>query len=353
MTPDTTIMSPAEVSSIAQGAFEGVASSLPFGSILPNMVNEDGLTVSWTPNQRLDEDEAEFRAFDAEVEYGRTVGAASSLSLNLIAIGRRMRVTERDIINHVSDTGTWVRDKVEEYAAQLGRNIAFRLERAKVDAIVNAKLTIDENGIKGSWDFQRKRTLTVNLAKKWNDPTSNPLADLKAWSDAIDAAEGDLPGAMVTTRAVMDALAAHPLIVKYAAAAANNEVAATIPNVSYQSVRNVLSQYAGITDVLVADTAYADYAKANSINLPGGVKSYFPANTVLLLPGLTGGLVGDTRIGPTAEQVSAAYGLSTQTGISAAVFPGFNNTPGWDVYATGTMLPVIRMANSTLTATVL
>lgn len=353
MTPDTTLLTPAQASAYAQGAFETVASQLPFGSILPNYDNPEGLTVSWTPNQRVDEDEAEFRAFDAEVEYGRTVGAASGLSLNLIAIGRRMRVTERDIINHAGESSDWVRAKLQEYFEQLGRNIAFRLERAKVDAIVNAKLTIDENGIKGTWDFQRKRTLTVNLAKKWNDPTSNPLTDLKAWSDAIDAAEGDLPGAMVTTRAVMDALAAHPLIVKYAAAAANNEVAATIPNVSYQSVRNVLSQYAGITDVLVADTAYADYAKSRLINLPGGVKSYFPANTVLLLPSLAGNTVGMTAIGPTAEQVTTAYGLSGGTGLSAAVFPGFNNTPGWDAYATGTMLPVIRMANSTLTATVL
>lgn len=353
MTPDTSLLTPSSASAIAQGSFEGTAAALPFGSILPNTINTEGLTVSWTPNLRVDEDEAEFRAFDAEAAYGRTQGVAGALSLNLIPIARRMRVTERDIINHADDTGSWVKTKLTDYFDMLGRNIAFRLERAKVEALVNAKLVLDENGVKGTYDFQRKRTLTVNLTTKWNDGASNPLTDLKAWSDLIDAADGDLPGAMVTTRAVMDALAANPTIIKYAAAAANNEVAATVPNVSYQSVRNVLAQYAGISEVLVADTAYADYAKTNQINLPGGVKSYFPANTVLLLPSLTGNLVGETAIGPTAEQVSAAYGLTGGSGLSAAVFAGMNNVPGWDAYVTGTMLPVVRMANSTLTATVL
>lgn len=353
MTPDTSLITPAAASSVAQGSFEGVASKLPFGAILPNTINPEGLTVSWTPNQRLDEDEAEFRAFDAEAEYGRTQGAASGLSLNLIAIARRMRVTERDIINHAGDSTSWVRDRMEEYFDMLGRNIAFRLERAKVDALVNAKLVIDENGVKGSYDFRRKNSLTVNLATKWNDGASNPLTDIKAWSDLIDAADGDLPTAMVTTRKVMDALAANPVVIKYAAAAANNEVASTVPNVSYQSVRNVLAQYVGITDVLVADTAYAEYAKTYEVNLPGGVKSYFPEDKVLLLPSLAGNTVGETAIGPTAEQVSAAYGLTGGNGLSGAVFPSANNLPGWDCYVTGTMLPVVRMANSTLTATVL
>lgn len=352
-TPDTTILSPDQATALVRGAFDGTSNSLPLNDVLPNTSNAEGLQVSWEANTRVEDDEMPFSAFDAEAPYGKTTGAGATKMLKLMPLRKRMRTTEMDIIMNRGNSADWQRDKLTEYFQQLGTEAAFRLERARADTIVNAKLDISENGLKGvSYDFERDASLEVTLAtgKKWSEHKTDPINDFKTWKQKIKAVDGDKPTMMLTTEAVMDALAEDPFIIKYAA---NVEADITRPQIAYQNVRNVLAQYAGITTVMTVDTMYDEYLRTQRIKFKGGVETFFPENTVILLPGAGGGL-GETAIGPTAETSITGYDIAAlSNGFIGAVFSSIGNQPGYEAYVTGTGLPVLRMANSTFKATVM
>ena len=180
-TPDTTILSPDQATALVRGAFDGTSNSLPLNDVLPNTSNAEGLQVSWEANTRVEDDEMPFSAFDAEAPYGKTTGAGATKMLKLMPLRKRMRTTEMDIIMNRGNSADWQRDKLTEYFQQLGTEAAFRLERARADTIVNAKLDISENGLKGvSYDFERDSSLeaTLNTGKKWSDSTVNPIKDI-------------------------------------------------------------------------------------------------------------------------------------------------------------------------------
>ncbi len=351
-TPDTTILSPDQATALVRGAFDGTSNSLPLNDVLPNTSNAEGLQVSWEANTRVEDDEMPFSAFDAEAPYGKTTGAGATKMLKLMPLRKRMRTTEMDIIMNRGNSADWQRDKLTEYFQQLGTEAAFRLERARADTIVNAKLDISENGLKGvSYDFERDSSLeaTLNTGKKWSDSTVNPIKDIKAWKDKIKAVDGDKPTLMLTTTTVMDALAENPFIIKFAA---TTEPDLERPQVAYQNVINVFKQYAGVTPVTV-DDQYDAYLRTQRIKFKGGVETFFPENTVILLPGAGGGL-GETAIGPTAETSITGYDIAAlRNGFIGAVFSSIGNQPGYEAYVTGTGLPVLRMANSTFKATVM
>lgn len=353
MTPDTTILSPDQATATVRGAFDGTSNSLPMNDVLPNTSNEEGLQVSWAANTRVEDDEMPFAAFDAEAPYGQTVGAGATKMLKLLPLRKRMRTTENDIINNRGHSIDWLRDKMTEYFEQLGTEAAIRLERARAEVLTTGALKISENGLKNhDYDFERDPSLGITLTtgKKWNEHKTDPIKDIKTWKAVIKKVDGDRPTLMVTTEAVMDALAEDPNVIKYAAA---TEADVTRPQTAYANVENVLAQYAGITRVIVADTLYDEYLRGLKVKFKGGTTSFFPENGVLLLPG-AGGVLGETAIGPTAESEIAGYNLSNVgNGFIGAVFPSVSNQPGYTAYVTGTGLPVLRMANSTLFATVM
>ena len=168
-------------------------------------------------------------------------------------------------------------------------------------------------------------------------------------------AEGTRPRVMVTTRKVMNTLMENAAVMKYfyAGQAQSDMLPAFIGEAQ---VRGVLSSYANISDVLLVDETYEEFARQQKIILPGGVASFFPENTVLLLPGLNDTGLGYTALGPTAEaKQSTVYGISRQydAGPIGAILDIPSATPGYEAYVNGTMLPVLVQSNSTLKATVL
>lgn len=355
MSPDLSIMTPADASSITQGTFDSLSGVLPFASILPNTVNDEGLTRSWAANTHRDEDEAKYRAYDAQTVKGKTTGKGGSFSLNLQPLSHAQSITEYSIILNSGMSDDWVRAKLSEYFDKLGRDLAWRVERSKIDTFVNAVFDFDDDEQGGNaYDFRRDAKLNVTVKTKWNDAASDPIKDIQAWQKLIKTAEGDAPTTLVTTRNVVDTLMVNPSVIKYAAASAANEAALQLPQVGLNVVTNVLTQYTGIRKVLIVDDAFqtvVDNIFANTqvkMRIPSSVLNAFPANTVML----SADYVGVEALGPTAEQYLSGYGLSDSQ-IAAGVFPSQSFAPGFDAYATMTALPVLDMANSTLKATVL
>ncbi|OZG68273.1 major capsid protein [Bifidobacterium eulemuris] len=346
-------ITPAEASGIVLGAYQTVTAQLPFSQVLPDINNPTGLRVDWIPNQaRPEEDEMHFGAWDAEAEYGQTKGGEKIAYTKMLPLRKRMRISEYDIAEGKVDlNGSNVADSLREYFLQLGKELAFRLERARVTVTVDAALSVDEHDVKATWDYQRDASLTVTAAQKWN-VDGDPVADTRLWADVIDAVDGYAPTVMLMTRKVMRALEANPVIIRYAFQGQGD----TLPNlVGENVVRNVMQQMAGIDNILIVDDVYKKYAQAQKIQLPGGVKSFFPEDTVLLLPDLGGTDMGYTALGPTAEAKAKANGISREhdAGPVGLVTDIAASTPGYEAYATATALPVLIQSNSTLKATVL
>ena len=347
------IITPADASALVLGAYQTTTAALPFASILPDQFT--GLSVEWTPNQKNPEaDEVKFSTWDAEAPYGRTVGGEKLSYTSMLPLRKRMRVSEKDIANgSISLSGGELQATLSDYFVQLGKELAYRLEKARVAVAVDAKLGVTESNENAAWDYARADALNVTLSdtKVW-DQQGDPVKDLRSWSDLIDDNDGARPTVMVTTRKVVNALMANTLIIQYFYGGKGS----TLPKlVSEDNVKSVLSLYAGIQDIYVVDEMYRDFARQSKITLPGGVKSFFPENTVLLIPAFNDVNMGYTALGPTAEAQTPDYGITREknAGPIGAVLNTPSATPGYEAYMNAAALPVLVQSNSTLKATVL
>ncbi|MCO6558487.1 MAG: major capsid protein [Bifidobacterium sp.] len=351
---NTSVISPEEATGSVQGAFEAVSAQLPFNSILPDStpdqmpqgITMDGTTVAWTANQRTKIDDKNiFRAWDAESKYSKTVKGAKVLRAEVQPIGKRLRISEADIARNGDDAFTHT--KALEYFQNLAASTAFQLELARLKTVVDGKLSITERDLPTTFDFGRASDLSKNLTgnKMWSADGINPVEDIKSWSELVKKHDGMAPQAMVTTRKVMNLLAKNPQVISLA----TERSADTSPTMIKESaVREVLSEYAGIRSVLVADEAYDTFFQTNHIE----AQDMFPEDTVLLLPGLLDSGIGVTALGPTAEARLGVVSNPGDCGLVGVVQDTAGAPPAYDVYVTGSALPVFTQPNSTFKATV-
>lgn len=345
MAVDTSIFNEDQASALAAGSFDEIESALPLSSILPD-TKVPGTSVSWTPNERIQQDAAMFATWNGNAPYDRQPGSGAALSLNLLPVRVQERIGEEEIIDSNGASADWLRTRSTDGFQRLGRMIAFRLEEARLETLVQGKFSINENGINGvTYDFRRDAALNnVAAPSKWTTASADPIKDVRAWSRLIEDKKGVAPGAMIVSRNIMEVLASNKQIKDYAAV---SEPDVTRPTASYQGVRNAFANYSSIKDIKVLDDAYRDFAIQRSMLLPFNPSDIL-GDTVILLPALQGAAVGETAIGPTAEN----KGRSNAQSLYAHVSRPDSNQPTYELYATGTALPVLRDANSTLTAKV-
>lgn len=354
--PVSDIISPDAATGIVQGAFNGASAALPFNQVLPNTnadnlpqgITADNLTVSWTPNLRQQLDDGPvFRAFDAEVPYGKTYGKGERKYTEMQPFGKRHRITEADIATNGDKAFT--ADKATLFFDKLGRETAFMLEKAKAQVALNAALTISENGVNGSFDYGRSADLNVpntGLVKNWSAAAAKPVDDIKKFQDLIAAHDGMAPTVMVTSRRVMAALSQNAQLIQLLFAKTTG-----VPGSIKQSdVLGLLNEYANISGVLLADQAYEQYFQTNKlVRIP----NMFPDDTVLFLPGLGDTGIGATAIGPTAEAKTGIVSNPNDIGLVGVMQETPGTVPAYDLYVNGTGLPVLAQPDSTLKATVL
>lgn len=351
---NTSVISPEEATGAVQGAFEAVSEQLPFNSILPAAtpdqmppdITMDGTVVGWTANQRTEiDDKNVFRAWDAESPYSKTVKGAKVLRAEVQPIGKRLRIGEADIARNGDDAFTHT--KALEYFQTLAASTAFQLELARLKTIVDGKINITERNQKTSFNYGRSSDLSTKLtgSNTWATSGINPIEDIKDWSKLVKKNEGMTPQAMITTRKVMNLLATNPQVISLA----TERSADTSPAMIKESaVLEVLSEYAGIRAVLVADEAYDTFFQANHIE----TQDMFPEDTVLLLPALLDSGLGITALGPTAEARIGVVSNPGDCGLVGVVQDTPGAPPAYDVYVTGSALPVFTQPNSTFKATV-
>lgn len=122
--------------------------------------------------------------------------------------------------------------------------------------------------------------VTLTGVNKWDDPSSNPLADLLAWQKKVQLATGEKP-----RRAIMNSTTMAYL-------STNNVIADALSDLVVFSDADITEFIRRRTGISIA--VYDNVHEVDGVNTP-----FFPDNVVSLIPG---GFLGNTHYGTTAEE---------------------------------------------------
>lgn len=352
-TLEKNIISPAEASGLVQGGFDTVNNLLPFGKVFPVKSNDGLTTVSWQKVLLPKETDAmKFRAWDGEAAHGKTVTQSGENYTGLIPLSKMGHISERDVINHAGDS-TWLNTKASEIFYQLGQGAAVRIEIARIAALYDAKITVEENGLKAqTWTFDRPTALgKLAPAKLWSDPTADPVTDVQKWVEAIRKERGRIPGAVLTTSKVIDALRVNET---FRTELSGDSLDHSKTRLTRAEVLDVLRTSCGLTDVRMIDLLYQDLEIDNGLKLPVDTNALIAPGTFIVFPSYNDLNLGFTASGPTVEGQDPEYGInkSVNDGFIGAMFAG-GAPVKYDLWANGTMMPILQEAVSTGKATVL
>lgn len=154
---------------------------------------------------------ATFRAYDAEPRFGRREGI-SRVSGEMPAIGEQYVLGEYDQLRLRQATQE-IRDLLLRDAARIAASIDARFEIARGDALVNGSVTLQEDGLSMTVDFDRDPSMEVTAAVPWSDHANADVIDeLEAWVQAYTDLNGQAPAAVLTSRKVMRHLARNEQI---------------------------------------------------------------------------------------------------------------------------------------------
>lgn len=352
MALDKDIFPPSEATEVAQSGFDYVNGLLPFSKMFPVQSNDGEWTVTWTPNlPTLATNAMQRRALDAEIGHSAQVEQNAEQHTGLIPLSGMDHITERDMAKHANDR-QFIHDKAELKVEHLGQTAGVTLEIERINAMMNAKIVIQENGANVSYSFgrpakQQDQTPTV----LWNDPKADPITDVQAWTDVIRRNKGRVPRAAFTTSKVIDALRTNELFrTEVSGLSLENSKA----RLSRDEVLAVFASQLGLTDVRMIDLEYENLELDGGFKMDVDTATLIPEKTFVMFPSFNDPTLGFTASGPTAEAQNAEYGINktVNDGLVAAMV-SHQAPANYDLWVNGTALPVLQDAVSTFKANVL
>lgn len=249
---------------------------------------------------------ASIHAFDTESEIGSR--QASRATLELALIKRKMQLKEKDIIAleqpRNAQERQYLMDNVYNDIDVLVQGVQARVEKMRMDVLANGAITIKENGLDATVDYQvpaeHKEALSgTNL---WTNEASDPLADLDRWIEAMDT----MPTRALTSKKVLNALLRHP---KVKAAIFGSDTGRVVSRMELDA----FMQANGLPVIRTYDKKYREQQ-------PNGTyvaKRYFPENKLVLFDDQ---MLGETVYGPTAEEIRLTRDPSIETSLVGNVF---------------------------------
>lgn len=327
---------PAELTGFARAALEDrPENQFMLANWLPNQIVND-LEYRFTKGPNELAQAAQYRAYDAETPIGSRAGV-SRVTGELPPIGEKLRLTEYEQLRMRNlpevITGLVFRD-----AERLARKIEARLELARADALVNGSVTLDENGVQATVDFNRSPTHEVTAATAWSDTANaTPLTDLLAWAETYNDDNGVMPGGILTSRQVITYLMR------------NAELRGQVPNTSAALLTldqlNAILMSFGLPSLTSYDARVRDTS--------GTARRVLPGDRLIMLPSPVDPTIGDSELGATlwgltleAQEPEYALPAADQPGIVVGNWRTRDPIALW-THAAAIGLPI--MANPDLT----
>lgn len=276
-----------------------------FGEMLFPNQKKLGLDLSWIKGARKAPVKLSLSAFDAKV-IPLNRGTVSKLSTdmpffkNSLDIDEKQRQELNKLIgnsNNQAMIDVIVKDIFND-EMHLLEDAALTREIMRMEILTTGALSIADNGQSYSYDFGVPVSHKVSPTIKWDVPaTADPVADINAWADAIEAETGIRP-----TRGVMNGTTLG-LIQK----------CDSVKNAIYVLGQGkVTPNRAQVIDFLFAETQiqFAVYSKTYDNN---GTSTKFVADgTVVLFPE---GNLGNTWFGTTPEESDLMSGTDADVSI--------------------------------------
>lgn len=304
---------PAELTGYVRAALADYnANRFTLSQFLPDRVVDD-LEYRFAAGQQGLADAASFRAYDTESEIAGRPGI-KRVTGELPPISRKMRSGEFDRLRfrQLSDQEQQSLGLMSD-AERLTRSIAARMELAKGDALVNGSVTISENGVEGTIDFDRPDSAVVTVSNAWDTDDGDPIDDLSAAVLAYNEMNGVDPGAVVLSRRISAVLMRNDNLRKAAGTLIGES------NIISQAAVAQLFEAFGLPPMQTYDA---------QVLVDGAATRVIPDDVVLLLPapvapdGWEDTELGATFWGTTAESLEPNYGieLGDAPGIVAGVY---------------------------------
>lgn len=213
-----------------------------------------------------------------------------------------------------------------------------RAEKMRMEVLSNGTVTLDENGLNAVIDYhvpaEHKEALTG--AATWDKTTSDPLADIERWVDALDVT----PTRALTSKKIYRLLAKHPTVVAAIFGTASGRVVSEADLDAFMT-----------THGFPLFRTYDEKYKKQGADGKYVTERYFPENKVAFF---NDDLLGETVYGPTAEEIRLSRDPSIETNMVGNVFTaiyeeGSDPVATWEK-AVATVLPSFAAADEVFQA---
>jgi hypothetical protein len=294
MTIDTDYVSPATLT--------GFVRELPaprnwiLEQLLPDVVVNDieAAIDQYTRHNRA----AKFRAYDAPTPIGQRDEWKRD-RISLPPLGEKLMVTEwerlqLERIRSGGDNTDAIANQIYDDAEVITRHTRARMEVARGDVLTDGMLTLsDEQGLTLEADFGLPASHQVAPGTLWSDhANATVLSDLNGWADTYVDDAGEPPGALWTSRTVVNHMLQNDEIRSLVGSLAGT------PNIVTRQQLNTALEAHGLPPVIQYDVR---------IDVDGSATRPVPQDRLLLMPEDPSSL-GRTVWGITAEALELAGG---------------------------------------------
>jgi hypothetical protein len=302
----------------------------------------DEIEYRVTRGSLRDADAATVRAWDTESPIASRQGLERIMG-ELPPISRKIRLGEEERLRRRAlergDNAQLV-DAIYDDAGQMSRAVLARVEMFRGEALFNATVVINENGVSQTVDFGRKAGHTVTAGVLWSTvATADPVADMRSWVQTYIDTNGVAPAYGLTSTAVLGYLMRNAAIRSLATTTAGVPALVTM-----ETVNSVFAAF-GLPPLIPYDT---------NVRVAGAQQRVTPVNKVCFMPPGDEPL-GATFFGTTAEALelveARAINQDQAPGMVATVHKSDDPVSTWTKVA-AIALPVLINPDLTLTATV-
>ncbi len=333
----TDLITPQELTGYARASLESY--EVAKGTLarwLPNREVAD-IAVRFVAGQAGLVQEAKFRAYDAEPEFGKGP-AGKRVTIELPAIGQKLAVSEYDQLRLRNAADETIRNAVLNSTAVVTQAVADAIERMRGVVLATGKATIAQANYAASDDFGRSASHTVTAGTLWSTAGADRLGYLQTLIDLYKADNGVDAGSFVMSTRVFRALQSGT---QFATALANGSSRpATAAEV------NSVVEGAGLPPI----TLYDRRTSAGRVT---------PDDTLFVLPAAVDpngeSELGATFWGQTLTSMDPTYGIeaSEQPGVVAGVYKQEKPPMIAEVISDALALPVLANADLSIAAKVL
>lgn len=314
---------------------------------------EKGTLARWLPNREVADTvvrfiagrkglvaEAQFRAYDAEIEIGAGEGGKRTI-LELPAVGQNIPVSEYEQLRTRNSGDEVVEKSILATTRRVVAAVSDAVERLRGTVLNTGKATITLNGQTFSDDdFGRSAGHSVTAPTLWTDAAADRLAFLQDIVDIYIETNGVPPGAIVLPNRGFRAMAS------------GNQFRVQLLNggsrpATEADVRGIVSG-AGLPDIIKYDRRTKSGKVLDDTRLlllPAPVETTDWESTEL----------GATFWGQTLTSTDERYGIeeSEQPGVVTGVYRGEKPPLIAEVIADAIALPVLANADLSLSAKIL